>query len=66
MDAMIANKGISSVTANSDSTNSWANNLTGTGADPLSNYIPIETSNFFYCWDAAGRITRQDESSVAY
>jgi len=53
------------VTANSDSTNSWANNLTGTGADPLSNYIPIETSNFFYCWDAAGRITRQDESSAA-
>ncbi len=65
MDAMMANKGISNVTASGSSTNSWTDNPTGTGAAPLSDYLPVKTSTFFYCWDAQGRLTRQDESSAA-
>ena len=64
MDAMMAFNGISSVTESINSTNSWSDNPTGTGAVSLFPIIMRDaTSSYFYCWDSTGAITHQDESS---
>lgn len=66
MDTMLAVQRITSVTANTGySTNSWTANPTGPDSAPLDRYLRRPTTAYFYCWDAAGRITRQDAAATA-
>ena len=66
MDAMMAEREVTSVTPNTHSTNSWSNNPTGTSTAPLyPTYLRAPSTDCFYCWDSTGRITRQDDLSAA-
>ena len=58
---MMAQNSIEAVTLSETSANSWSDKPTGEGAEPLANFLPFDTT-YFYCWDAAGKITHQDES----
>ena len=66
MDIMMADRGISSVAPSADSTNSWSDNPTGTGAVPLyPDYMPFAGTYYFYCWNSTGKIIDVHESSEA-
>ena len=66
MAAMMADKGIVSVTANDSKTNgqnTWTALPTGTGAVPLDSYLKKTTTKFFYCWDSKGNVYAQNSTS---
>ena len=66
MDAMMADREVTSVTPNTHSTGSWIDHPTGTSTAPLyPGYLRTPSTDCFYCWDSAGKITRQDKSSAA-
>ncbi len=69
MDAMLADKGKASVTAEATtSRNDWTTYPTGpTGTSPLSTggYMSITSTTWFYCWDTKGKITAQQDASGA-
>ena len=66
MDAMMAEREVTSVTPNTRSTNSWIDNPTGTTTAPLyPTYMRSPSTDCFYCWDSTGKVTRQDKSSAA-
>ncbi len=63
MDTMMADVGISAVTTISggSSVNSWS------AAPPegaLSGYLRDATTTYFYCYNATGKVTRQDTASA--
>jgi len=62
MDLYLADNGLTSVTANilaiDTSTNDFS---TATGPVDLSPYLRKDSSNYFYCWDALGFLTAQDD-----
>ena len=63
MNAMMADRGIVSVTANdtkSNGQNTWTALPTGTGAVPLDGYLKKTTTKFFYCWDSKGNVYAQN------
>lgn len=65
MDVMMADREITSVTPNTHSTNSWIDNPTGAGTNPLyPSYSQDPETTCYYCWDSTGLITRQDKSSA--
>ncbi|MBI2867033.1 MAG: prepilin-type N-terminal cleavage/methylation domain-containing protein [Chloroflexi bacterium] len=64
-DAMMADVGITTVTANaapSNSTNSFA--LVPTEG-PLAGYLRTDPTTRFYCWDTSGKITLQSDTAAA-
>ena len=64
MEAMMASQGIERLLSSAESTNSWDDNPAGIGVAPLyGRYFAEATSQWYYCWDSRGRITRQHESS---
>ena len=66
MDAMMADREVTSVIPNTHSSSSWIDNPTGTSTAPLyPGYLLTPSTDCFYCWDSTGKITRQDKSSVA-
>ena len=70
LDSMMADQGISGVTANSGNSNSdWTASPAGTGAVALSTgtspYLRDTSSVYFYCWDLNGKVTRQDDAATA-
>jgi prepilin-type N-terminal cleavage/methylation domain-containing protein len=59
MDAMLAAKNISSVTAQTTATSAFSALPAGTGADPLyPNYIRSSTTKGTYTWTTTGEITQ--------
>lgn len=69
-DTMMANKGITALTAynlstTSTATNSFAAQPTGTGTDFLASYLRSNPTTYFYCWDDSGKVTEQFTSATA-
>ncbi len=69
-DTMMANKGITALTAHNLGTTSNANaNFTaepvGTGTDPLAGYLRANPTTYFYCWNADGKVTEQFTTAAA-
>ena len=65
MDIMMADKGITTVTANdkvttSNGQNTWTALPAGTGAATLDGYLKKNATKFFYCWDGAGNVYAQN------
>ncbi len=66
MDAMMAEKGITTVTAvTTNGINDWTANPAGTGAATLDGYMAITSSEWFYCYDTAGKISNQLDTAAA-
>ena len=75
MSAMMADKAVTTVTALASSTNTWAalpvEAAGDTGAvslfnaDPALAYLQLDPTVYFYCYDANGLITRQDEGPTS-
>ena len=66
IDSMLADKGLSSVTANTQSKNAFSSVITGLGTVALyDTYISTATTTSFYCWNSKGKITKQLVSSAA-
>lgn len=67
MDTMMADKGITAVTANDKGTisngqNTWTALPAGTGAATLDGYLKKTTTKFFYCWDDKGNVYAQNKT----
>jgi prepilin-type N-terminal cleavage/methylation domain-containing protein len=67
MDTMMADKGITAVTANDKGTisngqNTWTALPAGTGAATLDGYLKKTATKFFYCWDAKGNVYAQNSA----
>ena len=67
MNAMMADKGIVSVTANDKGTisngqNTWTALPAGTGAATLDGYLKKTKTKFFYCWDSKGNVYAQNKT----
>ncbi len=64
---MLADQGLSSVaTVNTQSNRSWTSNVMGTGAAALfDDYLSTATTTSYYCWNSAGKITEQFETTAA-
>ena len=67
MDTMMADKGITAVTANdlgslSNGQNTWTALPAGTGADTLVGYLKKTTTKFFFCWDSKGNVYAQNKT----
>ena len=67
MNAMMADKGIVTVTANDKGTtsngqNSWTALPAGTGAETLDGYLKKNKTKFFYCWDDKGNVYAQNKT----
>ena len=67
MDTMMADKGITTVTANdkvttSNGQNTWTALPAGTGADTLDAYMKKNETKFFYCWDTKGNVYAQNKT----
>ncbi len=63
MDAMMAENGITSVTPiSTNGVNDWTAYPAGTGAGLLDSYLPITSSEWYYCYDGEGRITNQNDA----
>ena len=67
MDTMMANKGITTVTANDKETtsngqNTWTALPAGTGASTLDAYLKKNATKFFYCWDTSGNVYAQNST----
>ena len=69
MDAMLADKGKSTVTAETGTArNDWTTYPTGpTGTIPLGTggYMSVTSTTWFYCWDTKGKITDQLDTAAA-
>ncbi len=66
MDSMLADEGISSVTANTQSINAWnAVNADLTGAAVAPTYLSVTSTTYSYCWNTLGRITKQLDTTPA-
>jgi prepilin-type N-terminal cleavage/methylation domain-containing protein len=61
-DTMMAEQNILTVDAQNTATdtrvNTWTAEPTGTGAAALSTYLRNNTTTYWYCWDAAGKVTQ--------
>ena len=67
MDTMMADKGITTVTANDKGTtsngqNTWTALPAGTGASTLDAYLKKNATKFFYCWDTSGNVYAQNST----
>ena len=67
MDTMMADKGITAVTANdkvttSNGQNTWTALPAGTGAATLDDYLKKNATKFFYCWDTKGNVYAQNST----
>ena len=67
MNAMMADKGIVTVTANDKGTTSngqdtWTALPAGTGAETLDGYLKKNKTKFFYCWDDKGNVYAQNKT----
>ena len=67
MDTMMADKGITAVTANdlgslSNGQNTWTALPAGTGAATLDGYLKKSKTKFFYCWDSKGNVYAQNKT----
>ena len=67
MNTMMADKGITAVTANDNGTtsngqNTWTALPAGTGADTLDVYLQTSETKFFYCWDSKGNVYAQNKT----
>jgi len=67
MNAMMADKGIVTVTANDKGTtsngqNTWTALPAGTGAETLDGYLKKNKTKFFYCWDSNGNVYAQNKT----
>jgi len=67
MDTMMADKGITAVTANDKGTistgqNTWTALPAGTGAATLDAYLKKNATKFFYCWDIKGNVYAQNKT----
>ena len=72
LSAMLAEKGVTTVTVNTQSTNSWTTDAFGTvtpaQADAVAlypDYMPVATTTWFYCWDTKGNVDKQLDTSAA-
>jgi type IV pilus assembly protein PilA len=68
MNAMMAEQSITGVTgrtSSDQSVNGWATLPAGTGAATLDSYLQAATTVYFYCYDSAGQVTRQDKVAAA-
>jgi prepilin-type N-terminal cleavage/methylation domain-containing protein len=65
MDAMMADVGITAVTAqaNPDNSNNAWGALPAEGA--LQPFLREASTTYFYCWDATGLVTQQDTAAAA-
>ncbi len=62
MDLYLADNGVTTVTANVLAADTSTNDFSAsTGIVDLSTYLRTDTSVYFYCWDATGQITAQDD-----
>ncbi len=61
MEAMMAERGITSIAPSVTAVNDWTNNPLGSGAEPLDGYLATTPTTWFYCYGASGRITLQSE-----
>jgi type IV pilus assembly protein PilA len=69
MNAMMAEESLTAVDAtNINAIQDWTDEP-GTGAQELLSYLqlltPDTSTEYFYCWNASGLITKQDTSAVA-
>ena len=69
MDAMMADKGVTAVTANDLSTTSsgqtdFASLPAGTGTSPLKPYMRQNPTTYWYCWDATGKVKQLTASGA--
>ncbi len=67
MNAMMADKGIVTVTANDKGTtsngqNTWTALPAGTGAETLDGYLKKNKTKFFYCWVTKGNVYGQNKT----
>lgn len=67
MNSMMADKGITTVTANDKGTtsngqNTWTALPAGTGAATLDGYLKKSKTKFFYCWDSKGNVYAQNKT----
>ena len=67
MDTMMADQGITAVTANNKGTtsngqNTWTALPAGTGAATLDGYLKKTVTKFFYCWDDKGNVYAQNST----
>jgi prepilin-type N-terminal cleavage/methylation domain-containing protein len=62
LQSMMAVQRIGTINSRSGETtvNDWGSLPVGSVASPLSNYLESQTTVYFYCYDANGKITRQD------
>ena len=65
IDAMMAEKGITTITAVTGNTaiNDWTANPAGTGSATLDGYTTITSSEWFYCYATDGQITAQVDAA---
>lgn len=67
MDAMMADVGITTVTAQANpdnSNNAWGALPAGVG-QALQPFLREASTTYFYCWDATGLVTQQDTAAAA-
>lgn len=67
MDAMMADKGVTSVTANTTGSAAVADFgavPTEAGVGGLAQYIRKNPTKYFYCWDTKGIITNQQKTNA--
>jgi prepilin-type N-terminal cleavage/methylation domain-containing protein len=66
MDAMMADIGVTAVTANDlAATGDGVSDWTATPAEAsLDTYLREDTTTFFYCWDATGLVTEQFDAAA--
>ena len=62
IDLYMTDNALSTITANILAADTSTNDFsTATGLVDLSPYLRMDSSIYFYCWDATGRITVQDD-----
>ena len=67
MNSMMADKGITAITANDKGTtsngqNTWTGLPAGTGAGTLDGYMKKSKTKYFYCWDTKGNVYAQNKT----
>ena len=58
-DTYMADQGVTTVAANANPNNA-TNDFSATGVVDLSSYLRKDTTKYYYCWNSAGLITKQD------
>ncbi len=64
MDVMVADIGITAVTAQANPSNSTNAFTTLPTEGPLTSYLRNPTTTYFYCWDTTGKLTQQDAAAA--